>query len=75
MASGLAVYASSRRSPDVGRKTRSQPLVRRYWTGFPPAGFLRKVSNLFPYISSPFPKLLGAIPVSSSQILDEPDSP
>jgi hypothetical protein len=39
------------------RKTRFRPLVRRYRTGFPPAGFLRKVSDLLPYISSPFPKL------------------
>ena len=39
------------------RKTRFRPLVRRYRTGFPPARFLRKVSELFPYISSPFPKL------------------
>ncbi len=39
------------------RKTRFQLLVRLYWTGFPPAGSLRKVSKLLPYISSPFPKL------------------
>ena len=39
------------------RKTRFRPLVRRYRTGFPPARFLRKVSKLHPYISSPFPKL------------------
>ena len=39
------------------RKTRFRPLVRRYRTGFPPAGFQRKVSELFPYISFSFPKL------------------
>ena len=39
------------------RKTRFRPLVRRYRTGFPPEGSLRKVSDLLPYISSPFPKL------------------
>jgi hypothetical protein len=43
------------------RKTRFRPLVRRYRTGFPPAGFLRKVSVMFPHISSSFPKLLGAM--------------
>jgi hypothetical protein len=44
------------------RKTRFRPLVRRYRTGFPPARFLRKVSKLFPYISSSsFPKLLGTM--------------
>ena len=39
------------------RKTRFRPLVKRYRTGFPPAGFQRKVSKLFNYISFPFPKL------------------
>jgi hypothetical protein len=48
------------------RKTRFRPLVRRYRTGFPPAGFLRKVSVLFPYISSSFPKLLGAMRSTSA---------
>ena len=35
----------------VRRKTRFQPLVRRYWTGFPPAGFRRKVSECFVHLS------------------------
>jgi len=53
------------------RKTRFRPLVRRYRTGFPPAGFLRKVSKLSPYISSSLPKLCLAQscrPVSRTQL-------
>jgi hypothetical protein len=42
------------------RKTRFRPLVRRYRTGFPPAGFRRKVSELFPTSSHPpFPSFLS----------------
>ncbi|MCG8586066.1 MAG: hypothetical protein MI757_15265, partial [Pirellulales bacterium] len=36
-------------------------MAQRYRTGFPPAGLIRKVSKYASYISSPFPKLLGAI--------------
>lgn len=39
------------------RKTHFRSLVRRYRTGFPPARFLRKVSDSLPNISSSFPKL------------------
>ncbi len=49
------------------RKTRLRPLVRRYRAGFPPARFQRKVSDQPPFISSPFPKLLGAI--GSTEVL------
>ncbi len=41
------------------RKTRFRPLVRRYRTGFPPARFLRKASDLFPTSHSPFPSFLA----------------
>src|SRR5262249_16667601 len=37
------------------RKTRFQPLVRRYWAGFPPAGFQRKVSECFVTSHPPSP--------------------
>ena len=37
--------------------TRFRPLVKLYRTGFPPAGLLRKVSDLHSYISSSSPKL------------------
>ena len=69
MAFGLAVYASQDGLPPPPRKTRFRPLVRRYRTGFPPAGFQRKVSKLFPYISFPFPKLGLA---QSHQLVDQP---
>ena len=52
------VYQPTLRFPPLGpppRKTHFQLLVRRYWTGFPPARFLRKVSKLYLYISFPFP--------------------
>src|SRR5262249_61842562 len=42
------------------RKTRFQPLVRRYWTGFPPAGLRWKVSECLHLILLP-QALLGAI--------------
>ena len=43
----------------VRRKTRFQPLVRRYWTGFPPAGSLRKVSECFLHLNPPLPSFLA----------------
>ena len=43
------------------RKTRFRPLVRRYRTGFPPARFQRKVSDMLPTCLPPFPRFLGAI--------------
>ena len=51
----------------TARKTRFQPLVRRYRTGFSPAGFQRKVSESYPYISSSSPKLCLAQSLSSTQ--------
>jgi hypothetical protein len=45
----------------VRRKTRFRPLVKLYRTGFPPAGLLRKVSDLYSTFHPPFPSLLGAI--------------
>ena len=45
----------------VRRKTRFRPLVKRYRTGFPPAGLLRKVSDLYSTFHPPFPRLLSAI--------------
>jgi hypothetical protein len=54
------------------RKTRFRPLVRRYRTGFPPARFQRKVSDQLPFISSSFPKLLGAI--GSTEVTSSPVS-
>src|SRR5262249_5967010 len=42
------------------RKTRIQPLVRRYWTGFPPAGLQRKVSE-YRHLILLSQALLGAI--------------
>ena len=45
------------------RKTRFRPLVRRYRTGFPPAGFQRKVSKRYPYMLILLSQAwLGAIP-------------
>ena len=41
------------------RNTRFQPLVRRYWTGFTPAGFQRKVSDLHPTSHPPSPSFLA----------------
>jgi hypothetical protein len=43
------------------RKTRFRPLVGRYRTSFPPARFLRRVSDLLPYISSSSQALLGTM--------------
>ena len=57
MAFGLAVYASQDGLPPPPRKTRFRPLVKRYRTGFSPAGFQRNVSKLHPYISFSSPKL------------------
>jgi hypothetical protein len=45
----------------IRRKTRFRPLVKHYRTGFPPAGLLRKVSDLQSTFLPPFPSLLGAI--------------
>jgi len=45
----------------VRRKTRFRPLVKHYRTGFPPAGLLRKVSDLYSTFHPPFPSLLCAI--------------
>jgi hypothetical protein len=45
----------------VRRKTRFRPLVKLYRKGFPPAGLLRKVSDLHSTFHPPFPSLLGAI--------------
>jgi hypothetical protein len=45
----------------VRRKTRFRPLVKHYRTGFPPAGLLRKVSDLHSTFHPPFPSLLGTI--------------
>jgi hypothetical protein len=59
MAFGLAVYASQGGLPQPPRKTRFRPLVRRYRTGFPPAGFQRKVSDLLPTSLPPFPSFLS----------------
>jgi hypothetical protein len=49
-----AAHPAARVTPPR-RKTRFQPLVRRYWTGFSPAGFLRKVSECFLTSHPPFP--------------------
>ena len=40
----------------IRRKTRFQPLVRRYWTGFDPQGFNERFLSAS-YISSSFPEL------------------
>ena len=49
------------------RKTRFRLLVRLCRAGFPPAGFLREVSGLLPYITVLLSQaLLGAIPFYSS---------
>ena len=39
------------------RKTRFQPLVRRYWAGFYPQGSCERFPSCTRYIPSPFPKL------------------
>jgi hypothetical protein len=39
------------------RKTRFQPLVRRYWTGFDPQGSYERFPRCNRYIPSSFPKL------------------
>jgi hypothetical protein len=45
----------------ASRKTRFQVLVRLSWTGFPPVGLQRKVSNSPHAHYPPFPSLLGTI--------------
>jgi hypothetical protein len=48
------------------RKTRFQPLVRRFWAGFPPAGLRWKVSECLHLILL-LQALLGAIPSTSAR--------
>src|SRR4051812_34477258 len=59
MAFGLAIDASQCWVTPAPRTTRFRPLVRRYRTGFPPAGFHRKVSKLCPTSHPPFPSFLA----------------
>ena len=47
----------------VRRKTRFQPLVRRYWTGLSPAGFQRKVSECFVTSHPPSPSFAWRNPI------------
>src|SRR5271156_2619435 len=56
-ASELAVYASCGRLPEPARNTRFRLLANSAGWDWLPTGFQRKVSALYPYIASPFPKL------------------
>ena len=51
------------RVTSLRRKTRLRPLVRRYWTGFSPAGFQRKVSECFLTSHPPFPSFAWRNPI------------
>jgi hypothetical protein len=53
----LAVYASCRRLLGAARNTRFRLLASSAGWDWLPTGFQRKVSALYPYIASPFPKL------------------
>jgi hypothetical protein len=53
------------------RKTRFQPLVRRYWAGLYPQGSYERFPSCTRYIPSPFPKLAWRNPQHRSRLSNE----